>query len=310
MTHYSKKDDIIKSLNNVKKLDSEKIRDFIGSMDQTGFTYSFDWSSWLNSIGITQSTDLKFLDAADLDTLRKLATTHVSKERYSPGYLNQLLQNGYLDALATKIKNTLETDKKFETNMSNMIFQEIPQLTDNWWLGKPANDPAIVWTVWTKDTYYLWGANAGNYQQKQIGTLIGGGGLAGVNGPSRGRHHPNYVGVITMNLADMPKNDAVFSYLSGLAKNSKNSIVIPIYNTSKTGTPEYKFSLGTGIGSGIPNWGDIQKYVLQQIVALSKICKVTIPKETYWPDCRQSKPFPRHPMTSISDIQNIIDNVL
>tara|TARA_R110002020_G_scaffold207296_1_gene412747 strand:- start:2970 stop:3338 length:369 start_codon:yes stop_codon:yes gene_type:complete len=66
-------------------------------------------------------------------------------------------------------------------------FAEIPRLPDDWWDGTPKSDPDCVWTVWDRSTYYTWGANSGNYRQGPIGSLIGGGGMAGGNGPTRDR---------------------------------------------------------------------------------------------------------------------------
>lgn len=39
-----------------------------------------------------------------------------------------------------------------------LIFSGIHQVPDNWWNDPPASDPASVWKVWDKNTYY-----AGDY---------------------------------------------------------------------------------------------------------------------------------------------------
>jgi len=57
----------------------------------------------------------------------------------------------------------------------SLQFAEIPRLPDHWWDGAPKSDPAPVWTVWDRSTWYTWGANSGNYLQGPIGSLIGGG---------------------------------------------------------------------------------------------------------------------------------------
>ncbi|HSS19027.1 MAG TPA: hypothetical protein VLL54_03040 [Pyrinomonadaceae bacterium] len=184
----------------------------------------------------------------------------------------------------------------------SLIFSGIPQLPDNWWLGKPANDPADVWTVWDKNTFYGWGANSGNYQGIAIGQSLHGGGMADpIIGPSRGRAHPHYVGIITMSLYDNPKNDPVFAALAQEIANG-NNIVIPSHHG--------RLSLGTGIGATVPNWGDIQKYLLAKIYDLgTKAGAVKIPHGTFWPDCR-TDPATNHPIKKLDDINDIVNNVL
>ena len=185
-----------------------------------------------------------------------------------------------------------------------LIFSGIHQLPDNWWNDPPASDPTSVWTVWNRNTFYAWGANAGNYQGIAIGKSLQGGGMADpIIGPSRGRAHPHYVGIITMNLHDMPKNDPVFLALENEIGNG-NNVVIPSFHG--------KLSLGTGIGATVPNWADVQKYLLQKIYGLGqKAAAIKIPPGLYWPDCRidPKKPIP-YPISKLDDLMDIVNNVL
>ena len=182
-----------------------------------------------------------------------------------------------------------------------LIFSGIHQIPDNWWHDPPTGDPASVWTVWDKNTFYTWGANSGNYQGIAIGQSLHGRGMADEKGPSRGRAHPHYVGIITMDISDMPKNDPVFASLEQELGNGKN-VVIPSYHG--------RLSLGTGIGASVPNWGDIQKYLLIKISGLGqKAGSVTIPHGTFWPDCR-TDPSTDHPINKLDDLMDIVNNVL
>jgi predicted NAD-dependent protein-ADP-ribosyltransferase YbiA (DUF1768 family) len=185
-----------------------------------------------------------------------------------------------------------------------LIFASIPKLPDNWWNGTPQDNPGVVWNYWNSNSFYLWGANSGNYQQKSIGTIIGGGGMAGTHGPSLGRYHPHYVGVNTMEINHMKDNDAVFDDLNDKIKNGQN-VVVPIFPDGN----DFKYSLGTGIGSDVPNWGDIQKYVFEKILMLADTAgqtNIEIPTGVYWPDCQQTEPYPRYPITDMGDIKTII----
>jgi len=182
-----------------------------------------------------------------------------------------------------------------------LIFSGIHQLPDNWWNDQPPNDPASVWNVWNKNTFYTWGANAGNYQGIAIGKSLNGDGMAGDRGPSRGKAHPHYVGIITMSLNDMPKNDAVFHALENEIANGHN-VVIPAFKG--------RFSLGTGIGANVPNWAEIQKYLLAKIYGLGqKASAPTIPPGTFWPDCR-TQPETTYPISKLDDLMGIVNNVL
>ncbi len=195
-----------------------------------------------------------------------------------------------------------------QTAAGTLSFAEIRKLPDNWWLDPPVSDPPSVWTVWDKDTYYTWGANIGNYDTyDKIGTLIGGGGMAGVShGPTRGRNHPHYRGVITMSVS-ATENAQIFADLAGLAAQDK-TVVIPIFHDAKLSAKGYKLSLGTGIGSGVQNWGSIQKEVLSQIVTLGRACgTVTLTHDVYWPDLRPGMDDKLYWIKTLDDIQAIVD---
>lgn len=190
-----------------------------------------------------------------------------------------------------------------------LIFGKIPKLPENWW----TEDLENVWNIWDKDTYYLWGANSGNYLKQTIGEVIGGGGLAGPNGPTRGMAHPHYIGVNTMDFDLMSENDAVFANLKSLIESGKN-VLVPIFNDDKSTPNMYKYSLGTGIGAGTNNWAGIQKYIFEKLLVLAKPntenenCE--IPNGVYWPDCQKPEPYPRYNITSTADIKTIIHNYL
>jgi hypothetical protein len=182
-------------------------------------------------------------------------------------------------------------------------FGTIHRLPDQWWTSPPPTDPAAVWKAWDRDTYYVWGANSDNYQGIPMGHSLKGGGMAGVqHGPTEGRAHPHYVGVITMAEADLPLNDAVFDVLKGFLAKGQN-VVIPTYRD--------EFSLGTGIGASMPapEWTAIQTYLLTKIHELGKTAATTdIPLGTFWPDCRNGrKPYV---IAELDDLMTIVNTVL
>ncbi len=176
-----------------------------------------------------------------------------------------------------------------------VIFAPIAQLPKNWW-----EDPETVWDVWERDTYYLWGANLGNYRINPMKTL-GGGGMASSDGPSRGKSHAHYVGVITTSIS-FEENDVVFARLERKLREGAN-IVVPIYHG--------RFSLGTGHAlnwfSSKRKWYQTQKYLVEKILELSMIASaVEIPERVYWPDCMNGNEK-RLPIQHVEDLQKIIE---
>ncbi len=160
-------------------------------------------------------------------------------------------------------------------------FGEIEQVPKGWWPDRAES----VWTVWSRDTYYLWGANAGNIDTVE-GRSLRGAGMAGPTGPTWGLGHPNYVGIDTMALgstgASGTTTTSQFARLHAWLAGG-NNVVVPTFHG--------KYSLGTGIAGGMdPDvWRRIQLTVMQGIVGLAAVAgAVVIPAGTYWPDCRTS----------------------
>lgn len=185
-----------------------------------------------------------------------------------------------------------------------LIFAPIPRLPENWW-----DDPESVWTVWDRKDYYLWGSNSTNMFLDQ-GVDLQGGGLASKNhGPSRGYAHDHYIGINTMEIGHMSDNDQMFKKLTQLIDQG-NNIIVPIYDEAKLTPPTFKYSLGTGIGSNVYKWLDIQKHIFKNLINLStNASSVEIPTGVYWPECSQPEPFPHHDIQSMEDIQSILDEV-
>jgi len=179
----------------------------------------------------------------------------------------------------------------------NLLFEGVPQLPDDWWTAPPPGDPGTVWNAWDRRTYYLWGANSGNFRGVPLGKSLGGDGMAGHDGPSRGRAHPHYMGVITMAKDELQRNDDVFKDLALLIADGAN-VVVP--------THRGRWSLGTGIGANVDHWDVIQEYLLTQVYRLGQEADaVAIPVGTYWPDMRPRMNEARHPIAKQDDLLEI-----
>ncbi len=180
-----------------------------------------------------------------------------------------------------------------------VIFAEIQQLPKGWHY-----DLDSAWRVWDENSYYLWGANPRNYSKRDPSQKLKGSGLASRKGPTRGRGHPHYIGIITTSL-EFDKNDRVFKDLEAKLLSGAN-IVIPLISS--------RFGLGTNAAfrrhSKIRNWYISQKYLFEKILYLSGLAsEIVAPEGAFWPDCgltRQSESPVNFAILTIEDLNNIL----
>ena len=136
--------------------------------------------------------------------------------------------------------------------------------------------------------------------------------MAGVShGPTRGRAHPHYIGVNTMDKKDAYVNDAIFIGLQKLLNGGYN-VDVPTYHDKKlaSGSLKYKYSLGTGIGANVPNWSEIQLSLFKEIEKLTNLGGlVDMPKGTYWPDFSAGSNPTLMPLESVADLKKIITHL-
>jgi hypothetical protein len=72
--------------------------------DHGWISKSFDWGEW-------QDTAIEYVEApdkinsADVDTIQKLFTTHVRKERFCEGHLAAMFENGHIVALLRRLRD-------------------------------------------------------------------------------------------------------------------------------------------------------------------------------------------------------------
>lgn len=69
----------------------------------------FDWLRW-PAYEQRQIEDPDFIAAADLETLRRLATTHVRLERFVSGHLAHMRDIGVLAAITGRLRTLVEQD--------------------------------------------------------------------------------------------------------------------------------------------------------------------------------------------------------
>ena len=81
---------------------SKEVLEFWRAPRENGFMIDFRWSAWQeNAERLYENPEL--LKTADLDTLRKLLTTHVRKERFSEGHFAGMIRCGQIKAILARL---------------------------------------------------------------------------------------------------------------------------------------------------------------------------------------------------------------
>ncbi|MGO8750454.1 MAG: DUF6508 domain-containing protein [Thermoguttaceae bacterium] len=87
---------------------SEQARKFVEALYKNGWIPGFDWPSWQDeAIQYVESPER--IASADLDTIRKLFTTHVRKDHFCAGHLAAMFENGHITALLHRVRELRPT---------------------------------------------------------------------------------------------------------------------------------------------------------------------------------------------------------
>lgn len=76
---------------------------FMRALYDNGWIISFDWGEWQNEAAKLVESPAG-LESADIETVRKLLTTHVRKERFCEGHLSAMHSCGHLVAILRRLK--------------------------------------------------------------------------------------------------------------------------------------------------------------------------------------------------------------
>ncbi len=69
------------------------LRTIVDTLDETGFIAPFDWPAEFRD-RLDDLTNDDLLRAADLETLRKVLTAQIRLNRFSEGYLDEVVKQG------------------------------------------------------------------------------------------------------------------------------------------------------------------------------------------------------------------------
>jgi hypothetical protein len=82
----------------------EAVNDFLDSLHKYGWISSrFDWPKWQETAREYVELPEK-LQSADLQTIQKLLTTHVRKDRFCEGHLYSMFANGHIVAVLRRLQ--------------------------------------------------------------------------------------------------------------------------------------------------------------------------------------------------------------
>jgi len=81
---------------------SAEVREFVRILSQEGIVSPFNWVNWQDE-AVRLYEDPHTLETADLDTLRRLLTLHIRKDRYSEGHLAAMLKEGHIIAILRRM---------------------------------------------------------------------------------------------------------------------------------------------------------------------------------------------------------------
>jgi len=78
----------------------KEVNEFITILHEEEFTTPFDWGNWQDQADFEPHV----LKKANLETLQKLLTIHIRKERFCDGHLATVLENGHIIAILRRLK--------------------------------------------------------------------------------------------------------------------------------------------------------------------------------------------------------------
>ncbi|MGZ7171622.1 MAG: DUF6508 domain-containing protein [Halobacteriota archaeon] len=82
---------------------------FYKALYDNGWIIPFDWPSWQEE-AVRYVQDQKLLEQADAETLRKLLTTHVRKDRFCEGHLASMFESGHIIAILLRLQKLSQSD--------------------------------------------------------------------------------------------------------------------------------------------------------------------------------------------------------
>jgi hypothetical protein len=82
---------------------SEAVNEFVEALYENGWVEPFDWGAWQDTAArYVESPDM--VAQADVDTIRKLLTTHARNDRFCEGHLIAMIESGHIAACLRRLR--------------------------------------------------------------------------------------------------------------------------------------------------------------------------------------------------------------
>lgn len=78
---------------------------FVRACYDNGFVQDFDWPKWQQKAARLLRDEKTFIRTADLDTLVKLLTTHIRKDRFVDGHLLAVMESGHIGRVLRRLRD-------------------------------------------------------------------------------------------------------------------------------------------------------------------------------------------------------------
>lgn len=92
---------------------SEAVTEFVEALYENGWVEPFDWGAWQDTAArYVVSPDM--VAQADVDTIRKLLTTHARQDRFCDGHLVAMIECGHIAACLRRLRE-LRPGVKYQT---------------------------------------------------------------------------------------------------------------------------------------------------------------------------------------------------
>ncbi len=78
---------------------------FVKTCYDNGFVQGFDWPKWQNEAARLLRDEGEFFRTANLDTLVKLLTTHIRKDRFVDGHLLCVMESGHIGRILRRLRD-------------------------------------------------------------------------------------------------------------------------------------------------------------------------------------------------------------
>lgn len=80
---------------------------FIRALYSNGWIIDFNWPEWQQEAERFWNNP-EMIEQADVDTIKKLLTTHVRKDRFCDGHMAQAIKNGHIVTILRRLKELSE----------------------------------------------------------------------------------------------------------------------------------------------------------------------------------------------------------